>query len=136
MWFITLLVLALAAFFIVKSIKAQSLRQAAEQRRLTDGSGVAGNLGHTAPVSSSSTSVSEKIEESEPASQPHPALNSEDSLHDIREMIKILNLAESDASRLGISATAFAALRGTGNANDLPTDSLDSVADRLRKMLA
>lgn len=48
MWFIILLVLALAAFFIVKAVKAQALRKQAEQERLAEGSGLAGTLSHEA----------------------------------------------------------------------------------------
>jgi hypothetical protein len=72
-------------------------------------------------------------------------ITSGDALHDIREMIKILNLAAPDAARLGISREEFAALRPGNTAGNVKpatsstmpsADKLDEVADRLRRMLA
>ena len=57
------------------------------------------------------------------------------SAKDIVEMIKILNLAESDASRLNISREAFVALRQEDAANMPSAAIVDDVASRLRKML-
>lgn len=52
---------------------------------------------------------------------------------DIREMIKILNLAAPDAGRLGVSKDTFAALRA---GNEVSADDMSGVADKLKKMLA
>ncbi|MFK8082318.1 MAG: hypothetical protein AB8B97_18685 [Granulosicoccus sp.] len=63
-------------------------------------------------------------------------LNTGDTLSDVREMIKILNLDGPDAGRLDISREALTALR-KGQSTGIPDASaLESVADRLRQMLA
>lgn len=58
LWFITLLVLALAAFFIIKAFKSHSARQSAEDQRLREGSGLAGSLNHETHSSTASNTVS------------------------------------------------------------------------------
>ncbi|MEE9320574.1 MAG: hypothetical protein V3U76_09025 [Granulosicoccus sp.] len=61
-------------------------------------------------------------------------LQSSDTLHDVREMIKILNLRDSDASRLDISKSDFANV-WSGDTGAVTADVLDSVAAKLRNML-
>jgi len=55
LWFITLLVLALAAFFIIKAVKATAERRSADQHRLQGGSGLTGTLNHETKASTGST---------------------------------------------------------------------------------
>ena len=57
-----------------------------------------------------------------------------DAAHDVREMLKILNLRESDASRLGVSAEEYRGLR-EGRADALGADRLRALADRLAGMM-
>jgi len=62
------------------------------------------------------------------------AISSEDA-GSVREMIKILNLRESDASRLGIEKSQFSAL-WQGSANGVDADTLKDVSSRLRGMMS
>ena len=57
-----------------------------------------------------------------------------DAAHDVREMLKILNLRESDASRLGVSAEEYRGLH-EGRADALPDDRLRALSDRLAGMM-
>ena len=58
------------------------------------------------------------------------------TLDDVREMIKILNLAEPDAGRLAISPEQLRALREADKSAMPNEQALPEIADRLRKMLA
>jgi hypothetical protein len=167
MWFITLLVLALAAFLIVKAVKAQSARKSADKDRQLPDSGLTGRLDHksmdagSTTVSAAATTAATTAATSAATSATAGATatgavaagsaattgtadeSTGDQLHDIREMIKILNLAEPDAARLDITPEQFAALRaagaqnGTNTASSLPSDDkLADVAHRLRTMIA
>ncbi|MFK7892490.1 MAG: hypothetical protein AB8B63_16850 [Granulosicoccus sp.] len=64
------------------------------------------------------------------------ALDSGNTLADVREMIKILNLAEPDASRLAISPEELRALRNADQSGAPSEQALTELAGRLRKMLA
>jgi len=63
------------------------------------------------------------------------ALQSGDAISDVREMIKVLNLRGSDASRLSIAKEQFEGI-WAGDQNALSSDELSQVADKLRRMLA
>lgn len=63
-------------------------------------------------------------------------VNTGNAATDIAEMMKILNLAESDASRLDITRDEFEALRQADAAVIADAAKIDNVASRLRKMLA
>lgn len=67
------------------------------------------------------------------ASGDSNALSSSDA-QSVREMIKILNLRESDASRLGIDAAEFSSLC-QGAADSVNASTLTSVHSRLQHML-
>lgn len=159
MWFITLLVVALAAFLIVKAVKAQSERKSADEDRQLPDSGLTGSLDHksmdagstaaSAAASAAATSATAGATATGAAAAGSAAttgaadLSTGDQLHDIREMIKILNLAEPDAARLDITREQFAALRAAGAQNGIntasslpPDDKLADVAHRLRTMIA
>lgn len=60
-------------------------------------------------------------------------LESGDNAANVREMMKILNLRDTDASRLGISKEEFAQLWQPQG--DAPSTLVDDVAGRLRRML-
>jgi transcription elongation factor len=169
MWLISLIILALLAFFIVKYITSQSERKRAEQERLGQSPGIEGSLDHQAAQAGSSTTSAANsgigsVDHTEGAAArstnahgtsgqgasvaaagaavtaaagaSHLALNSGNTLEDVREMIKILNLAEPDATRLSITAEQLRALRNADQ-SAMPSESvLDDLADRLRKMLA
>lgn len=141
MWFIILLVLAAVAYLIVKGVKAQTEKKQAEADRLAEGSGLEGSLSHdngsraennnetTAPTNVSAASVAGV------AAAAVAGLNSGNKLQDAQEMIKILNLAETDASRLSISKEQFGAIR-QGAEDALPgPDQIDEVVAKLRNML-
>ena len=57
-----------------------------------------------------------------------------DTASDVREMIKILNLRESDAPRLGVEKDEFAMLAG-GSGGQLSDDKLRAARDRLVGLL-
>ena len=69
------------------------------------------------------------------AGRASSAVNSGDDIYDVREMLKILNFRDSDASRLAIDKTQFNDIKA-GNVSALPDSGLADVAGKLRKMLA
>lgn len=173
MWFITLLVLALAAFFIVKIVTGKAKNQTAEQERLSQATEVSSShkQAQAEPSNSDNRSVdSNTVAEhntdsakvgsaaavtavaaaavvadttkgaisaaTSAVSASSLGLNTGDVGHDVREMIKILNLSDTDAGRLAITKEQFSAIR-QDNGSDMPAEGdLSSVADRLRHMLA
>lgn len=159
MWFFLLLVLAIAAFFIIKAVKSQSNGNTADSAQVSSDSAQAGSLGHDKATSPDPASQADSDTETAATvgttaaaaattvshSAPSPvtgagqtlALQTGDQLSDIREMIKILNLAEPDAGRLGISGEQLMALRSGQTGGDLPSDDTQGeVAEKLRHMLA
>ena len=96
----------------------------------------------TAPASgqaitaSASVAASSASKTTVSASGAFPLINSADPKEGIREMIKILNLAESDAGRLGISREEFNRMRHGDDDSQPSGESLTVIADRLRNMLA
>lgn len=176
MWFITLIVLALAAFFIIKAAKAHASRQAEEQKSLENGQGaqIESNSENSPSTIEGAPSAESPLADTSSASQAPAAysavdaatatmagsaaalaanaasesarssgsdnvqseLNTGDNMRDIQEMMKILNLAESDAGRLDLSREQFNALR-KGDAQNSPSeDTLPELANRLRNMIA
>ena len=157
MWFITLIVLALAAFLVIKAVKAQSDRKTISESESPQASGLQGQLNRepssqnlTEPQSAandsgqSSTTPAKASDENLQTSDTDTAASSEsrhEELREIREMIKVLNLAEVDSVRLEISAEQFNALRAEDSASvdtgAMPSRETQSdIADRLRRMLA
>ena len=157
MWFITLIVLALAAFLAFKAFKAQSNRKTDTETDTSPAPDLQGQLKRD----SSSQSIAEPQAAANdsgqlnttPAAASHENLQAsatetatstesqQDELCEIREMIKILNLAEEDSVRLEISAEQFNALRAADSANvdasSMPSrDAQADIADHLRRMLA
>lgn len=57
-----------------------------------------------------------------------------DAAYDVREMLKILNLRDSDAKRLEISADEYQVLK-SGEPGSLPAERVGQVAERLRAMI-
>lgn len=159
MWFITLIVLALAAFLVIKAVKAQSDRKSSSDASSAISSGLQGQLSREqvskgAPKQQSAANDETQAGISTPSVPPDdaqasidtgessaPANTQQDQLTEIREMIKILNLAEADSVRLGISSEQFNALIANDSSSidaaAMPSsDTLTDVADRLRRMLA
>lgn len=155
MWFITLVVLALTAFLIIKAVKAQSIRKSEEDSQLGQTSGLQGTLSRESrsqdsvsqtsspdnsdATPSSTTETPSNELSGQTAQTSNSAVDSPLESQEIREMIKTLNLTEADSSRLGIDAKQFAALRSEDgeNMSSLPAPQVQSdVADRLRRMLA
>ncbi len=150
MWFITLLVLAVAAVLIIKAVKAHSERQSANSDDQAPTPGLQGSLKRPELASDGERSSSMHGTEesaspspqtaSTPAGQNSDQPDSSSTLHDIREMIKTLNLTDSDSPRLGISSDEFNALKnheGSGSSTPSLPDSTTQadVAERLRRML-
>lgn len=145
MWFITLLVLAVAAVLVIKAVKAHSERQssaALEQRSsdvTADGNQASASADMAASANETEASATHGSQSATATAQGDDG-PAEDTLLDIREMIKTLNLTESDAPRLGISEEQFSSLRQSANeahSSTLPdTDTCQDVADRLRRMLS
>ena len=193
LWLITLLVLAVAAFFVVKMMKSNTQKQQAEHDQLQrerlgsttgpQGSSSAPHESHagTSPTDSTESSLSSTAATAAAAagvtatamaagaaatstapsgttpsgttptgtaptgtaakgsaatSADDSRLASGDTLIDVREMIKILNLDGPDAARLQIQRDQLVALR-KGDADGVPdAATLDAVASKLRQMLA
>ncbi len=157
MWFITLIVLALAAFLVVKAVKAQSTRKTVSESDASPASGLHGQLKRDPSTQSSSEPQSAANDSGQTNTAPAdtspenlqvsatdtaaPSESQQDELREIQEMIKILNLAEADSVRLEISAEQFNALRTEDSASidktAMPSrDTQSDIADRLRRMLA
>lgn len=132
MWLITLLVLAVIAYFLVKFLTGKASKQdsSASEAPVQQNTIPA----ETNPVSATvETSASSHKQMS---SLPDIGVDTGDLQSDVQEMIKILNLAPSDASRLSLSREAFTALR-SGDASNTPSaDELGVSAAKLRHMLA
>ena len=173
LWLITLLVLAVVAFYVVKMMKSNTQKQQAEHDQLQcqrldsaaapDGSTNATRDGHadtattgvtespldtTAATAAAAAGVTATAMASDVAATGTAARTSTatsaadnlpasgDTLTDVREMIKILNLDGPDAARLQIQRDQLVALR-KGDAGGVPdAATLDSVASKLREMLA
>lgn len=146
MWFMTLIVLAIAAFLIIKAVKAASQRQSTESTRtdqaIPERSDEPRQSESTVAVGTSNPASGTTRQPTTSADPEHVSADSgSDSAtaEEIREMIKTLNLAHSDAPRLGISAEQFNALRYSDSSSDgttLPDEaSRQEVARRLRRML-
>lgn len=69
------------------------------------------------------------------AGRASSAVNTGDELHDVHEMLKILNLRDSDASRLAIDKAQYNDIKA-GNVSGLPDAMIADVAGKLRKMLS
>ena len=171
-WLLILLATALVAFFVVKTMKAATMKQQSQNRQLQQeardnspvesetqtsarlsnesaGSAGAGAGAGAADADASTSAVmgaaavagaagiaagaSAAVSSTGANSQ---GINSGNTGADVVEMMKILNLAESDASRLNISRDAFVALRQSDAAAMPDAATVDDVASRLRKMLA
>ena len=169
LWLITLLVLAVVAFYVVKMMKSNTQKQQAEHDQLQrqrldsaaapDGSTNATRDGHAdttttgvtdspldttaataaAAAGVTATAMAAKGTAARTSNATSAAGNlpaSGDTLTDVREMIKILNLDGPDAARLQIQRDQLVALR-KGDAGGVPdAATLDSVASKLREMLA
>lgn len=83
---------------------------------------------------SSTSSSSAGLGESGHAQGVTDAVASEDA-NSVREMIKILNLRDSDASRLGIEKDQFQAL-WQGSSDGVPAGTLSDVRSRLQQMMS
>ncbi len=157
MWFITLIVLAIAAILVIKAVKAHSNRKTVSEAAPFSKSGLQGQLKResssqnlTEPQSAANDSGQIDIAPAEVSHenlQPSatetvaPVRSQQEELQEIREMIKILNLAEVDSVRLGITNEQFKALRAEDSA-DVDASAMPSseaqagIADHLRRMLA
>lgn len=63
-----------------------------------------------------------------------PAVNSGNHILNIQDMLKILNLRDSDANRLAISREQYNSLK-TGDAGDLNSEQVQGVVNRLQQMM-
>lgn len=163
-WLFSLLIMALAAYFAIRAIKASTQKQQAEQERFHEGrlnepstasntetnsaesspahaTAGPGSFSSTAPVAgaaavSATVAVAATDAQQEPSDASGSTINTGDTLSDIQEMIKILNLDEPDAGRLHIERSELAALRRGETVGIPDTATLDIVASKLRNMLA
>ncbi len=148
-WLVTLLIVAAIAFFAVKSMKAKTEQQQAEhdvvQQARLDASAAAQSA-PAAPALAQATAdggtstvaaaASVGLAATAAGAVSTAGISTDNTLSDVREMIKILNLDGPDAGRLQISREQMTALR-TGEQAGLPdAATLDDVASRLRQMLA
>ncbi|MFT4729523.1 MAG: hypothetical protein ACI9UN_004041 [Granulosicoccus sp.] len=135
MWLITLLILAAIAFIIVKYVTGKASQQDSgtpaaqiQDDHTPTEKNVPPALSETTESSPNSKKVSSSVSEL--------AVDTGDMQNDVREMIKILNLAPSDASRLSISREVFSALLTGDTAHAPSADQLNVAAAKLRHMLA
>ena len=157
MWFITLIVLAIVAILVIKAIKAQSNKKTVSEADSSPTSGLQGQLKRDPSSQSTTESQSAANDSGQVDTAPAeasrenlqasatetvaPVRSQQEKLQEIREMIKILNLAEGDSVRLEISAEQFNALRAEDSASvdasAMPSSEAQAnIADRLRRMLA
>lgn len=130
MWLVTLLILAIIAYFVVKSVSSNILRKQAASDTPED------KLDHAptqqpslARSSSANTSSSTQL-------SANGGISTGNTLSDVREMIKILNLDAPDAGRLAIEREQLVALR-KGKSEGIPdAQGLEELASRLRNMLS
>lgn len=132
---IALLVLAVIAFFLVKYVIGKSSQQ--------DSSASTPQIQEALPTTETNTpAIVQETAQSTPNSVKVSnslsdlALDTGDLQNDVQEMIKILNLAPSDASRLSMSREAFSAVLNGSTANAPSADQLSVAATKLRHMLA
>ena len=98
---------------------------------------VAGGLDGLRPPPSTGRSMhrtTSGLPDARPALEGDFAVRSGDAAHDACEMIKILNLRESDAARLELSADEYRGLR-EGRADAVPGDRLERLVSRLAGMM-
>lgn len=86
-----------------------------------------GGVTTVAAASPATTSATE-------SSAAAPAVNSGNHILDIQDMLKILNLRDSDANRLAISREQYNSLK-TRNAGDLNSEQVQGVLSRLQQMM-
>lgn len=147
MWLLTLLALAVFAFFLVKYVTAKASQQDSSAstakiednqtppaKTMTPKALAASDLSQTARAGETLHNAPESVYVTSPDSDS--GLDTGDVRSDIREMIKILNLAPSDAARLSISRQAFTALSAGDDDHVQSTEEINAVADKLRHMLA
>ncbi|MFT6877530.1 MAG: hypothetical protein ACI9XK_002457 [Granulosicoccus sp.] len=135
MWLVTLLILAAIAFVLVKFVtgKASQHDSRAPAAQIQEN--------HTKTEVSVATAMSETTESSPSSENESNSLfdlgvDTGDVQNDVKEMIKILNLAPLDASRLSLSRETFSAVL-KGDMEQTPsTDQLSIAASKLRHMLA
>jgi|GEM_PF-3275223 len=89
---------------------------------------------HVAGTGSKRSPTTDDLPSAQPALSGDFSVDTGDTAADIREMIKILNLRDSEADRLHLSTERFEALRH-GNRDGIDDETLTAVADRLRRML-
>jgi len=179
-WLISLLVLAVIAFFAVKSMQSnlksgQTENQVDDTTLLSENSengttgatenGLSGDLHESSKDSIATESAaamgtvaglgaagvaiaSQGSESAETVSSGNPSgiassgsvggtgLSTGDTLSDVREMLKILNLDAPDAGRLAISGEQLLALRANKSDEIPDNESLEHIAAKLRQMLA
>jgi|GEM_PF-3549885 len=102
LWFITLLVLALAAFFTIKAVKASAERRSADQHRLRGSSGLTGTLNHDARTSGDDTAHADTSSAPDVAKSTHSADSSQSA-----------NTAAAAGVTAGGAAAAVAASGGS-----------------------
>jgi hypothetical protein len=134
MWLITLLVLAVIAYFIVKFVTGK----ASQQDSSASGAQIHNN--HPPAAKNAAPDVSQTAQSSSSANNVSNSLSNlgidtGNTQNDVQEMIKILNLAPSDASRLSLSRDAFSALLGGDSSKAPSADELSVATTKLRRML-
>lgn len=141
MWLITLLVLAVIAFFLVKFFTGKASQQdsSASGAQIHNNhppadKNVASDVSQTRQTAQSKQSSS--IADNVSNSLSNLGIDTGNTQNDVQEMIKILNLAPSDASRLSLSRDAFSTLLGGDSSKAPSADELSVAATKLRRMLA
>jgi hypothetical protein len=138
MWLITLLVLAAIAFFLVKLVTGKASKQDSREPAALIQDNHTPTKESAVPTALETTEITENSPSTKNVSSSLSDLGVDtgDMQNDVQEMIKILNLASSDASRLSMSREAFSALLKNDTAHGLSADQLSVAGTKLRHMLA
>ncbi len=149
-WLIAIILLAVAAYFLMQAfgeknqLKSQTNSSNRQEKsdqlsnepngRSDAGAGVAGAIGAIGVKNAIQSSAIAHNEPGSTSTNISAVPDSGDALIDVREMLKILNLRQSDASRLGIDQDQYNSIKG-GAAGGLDGNQVQGVAERLQKML-
>jgi len=133
MWLLSLVLVAIAVVLLWKTMSQQTESKNPSREHTADTAESHSPEGSVLTENRrSGASNANLLSSSDPSNF---SVNSGNTRQDIKEMIKMLNLAAPDAGRLSISADTLLALRSGEPSNTLERKDLNTIADKLRNML-
>jgi len=133
MWLLSLVLVAIAVVLLWKTMSQQTESKNTSREHTADAAESHSPDGSVLTENRRSGACNANLLSSSDPS--NLSVNSGNTRQDIKEMIKMLNLAAPDAGRLGISADTLLALRSGEPSNTLERKDLNTIADKLRNML-